>query len=74
MIVDITSTGATLAANNLKVLDDGTILKSQANLVASLGADWSGEALAAAGEILDRVSAQARAARIVEVRFASPWK
>ncbi len=31
-IVDITSTGATLAANHLKVLDDGVILKSQANL------------------------------------------
>jgi len=35
MIVDITSTGATLAANGLKVLDDGIILKSQACLVAS---------------------------------------
>ena len=70
VIVDITSTGATLAANNLKILDDGTILKSQANLVAALGADWSESALAAAGEILDRVSAQARAAKTVEVRFA----
>lgn len=71
VIVDITSTGATLAANNLKVLDDGTILKSQANLVASLGAEWSDKALAAVGEILDRVSAQALATKIVEVRFAS---
>ncbi|MEQ8281967.1 MAG: ATP phosphoribosyltransferase [Parvibaculum sp.] len=70
VIVDITSTGATLTANNLKVLDDGTILKSQANLVASLGAEWSDAALNAAGEILDRVSAQARAAKLVEVRFA----
>ncbi len=34
MIVDITTTGATLAANGLKVLDDGVILRSQANLVA----------------------------------------
>ena len=41
LIVDITTTGATLAANGLKVLDDGTILKSQANLVASRDADWS---------------------------------
>lgn len=70
VIVDITSTGATLTANNLKVLDDGTILKSQANLVAALGAEWSDAALSAAGEILDRVSAQARAAKTVEVRFA----
>ena len=36
LIVDITTTGATLAANALKVLDDGVILRSQANLVASL--------------------------------------
>ena len=36
LIVDITTTGATLAANALKTLDDGVILRSQANLVASL--------------------------------------
>jgi ATP phosphoribosyltransferase len=41
LIVDITTTGATLLANALKILDDGTILRSQANLVASLRADWS---------------------------------
>ena len=34
-IVDITTTGSTLRANHLKVLGDGTILKSQACLVAS---------------------------------------
>ncbi len=33
-IVDITTTGATLSANALKILDDGVILKSQASLVA----------------------------------------
>ena len=41
LIVDITTTGATLRANGLKVLDDGTILKSQANLVSSKLARWS---------------------------------
>ncbi|PSH70840.1 ATP phosphoribosyltransferase catalytic subunit HisG [Phyllobacterium brassicacearum] len=35
IIVDITSTGSTLHANHLKVLDDGVILKSQACLVSS---------------------------------------
>lgn len=35
VIVDITSTGSTLTANRLKVLDDGVILRSQACLVAS---------------------------------------
>ncbi|MGE0502853.1 MAG: ATP phosphoribosyltransferase [Rhizobiaceae bacterium] len=35
VIVDITTTGSTLRANNLKVLSDGVILKSEACLVAS---------------------------------------
>ena len=43
-IVDITTTGATLRDNGLKILDDGVILKSQAQLAASLTADWSGDA------------------------------
>lgn len=33
-IVDITTTGSTLSANNLKILDDGIILKSQAVLAS----------------------------------------
>src|SRR5438874_1320925 len=36
LIVDITTTGATLAANALKVIDDGVILRSQANCDAAL--------------------------------------
>jgi len=36
VIVDITSTGSTLTANRLKVLDDGVILRSQACLVSSV--------------------------------------
>ena len=38
LIVDITTTGATLEANALKILDDGTMLRSQATLIASLTA------------------------------------
>ncbi len=41
LVVDITTTGETLRANGLKILDDGVILKSQANLIASNVADWS---------------------------------
>jgi len=37
LIVDITSTGSTLKANDLRVLDDGVMLSSQAVLAASLG-------------------------------------
>jgi ATP phosphoribosyltransferase len=43
LIVDITTTGATLKANGLKILDDGVILKSQANLIASNAAPWTPE-------------------------------
>ena len=38
LVVDITTTGATLAANGLKILADGVILKSQAQLAAALTA------------------------------------
>lgn len=38
VIVDITTTGSTLRANHLKVLDDGVILRSQACLGVSLKA------------------------------------
>src|SRR6185369_4528071 len=53
LIVDITTTGATLAANGLKVLDDGLMLRSQANLVASRGAEWTADARETARIILD---------------------
>src|SRR5262249_14337926 len=46
LIVDITTTGATLKANGLKVLDDGVILRSQASLLASRGAPWTPELVA----------------------------
>src|SRR3977135_1669313 len=68
MIVDITTTGATLAANGLKVLDDGVILRSHANLVASKDADWSGEARETARVILDHIAARARASKYREIR------
>ena len=41
LIVDITTTGATLKANGLRVLDDGLLLKSEANLMASKAAHWT---------------------------------
>ena len=41
LIVDITTTGTTLRANHLKVLEDGLILKSQAHLFASRATPWS---------------------------------
>jgi len=70
-IVDITSTGATLAANDLKVVPDGTILESQAVLSASLHAAWDDGARSAARALLERIGAraQAKASQIVRVRM-----
>jgi ATP phosphoribosyltransferase len=55
IIVDITTTGATLAANGLKVLEDGVILRSEANLVASRTAAWTPEARTARDKLLARL-------------------
>jgi len=68
LIVDITTTGATLAANGLKVVEDGIILRSQANLVASRAANWRDGELETARHVLDRIAAQARARAFREVR------
>jgi len=67
-IVDITTTGATLAANGLKVIEDGVILRSQANLLAARAAHWGTAERATAGILLDRIAAQARARAFREVR------
>ena len=48
IIVDITSTGATLKANHLKVLSDGVILRSQACLMRARKAEHEGDAAVAA--------------------------
>ena len=57
VIVDITTTGATLRDNGLKILDDGVILKSQAQLAASLTADWNADAKKACEALLTRLDA-----------------
>jgi ATP phosphoribosyltransferase len=72
LIVDITTTGATLAANALKTLDDGIILRSQAMLVASLRAPWGENARASARSILARIAATEEARRGSEVRTRLP--
>ena len=63
LVVDITTTGATLVANGLKVLADGVMLKSQAQLAPSLRAAWDEAALAAAERLLRIVEARAAALR-----------
>ena len=69
LVVDITTTGATLAANNLKIIDEGVMLKSQAQLAASLKAGWTKGQLDVARRFLSVVEARARAKGL----FALTW-
>ncbi len=68
LVVDITSTGSTLKANNLKIPEDGVIARSQAHLVASTTANWDEKALQAARLMLDRITAQDNAHNFKEMR------
>ncbi len=57
LIVDIASTGSTLKANGLKILEDGVILKSEANLIVSNVADWSQATRETRNEIISALKA-----------------
>ena len=64
LVVDITTTGATLAANGLKILSDGVILKSQAQLTASLLTTWTPEQLGSLQRLLSVVEAKGSAGKL----------
>lgn len=55
LIVDITSSGSTLKANQLKVPKDGVILKSEANLVVARNAQWGADKLGLLRDFLDKM-------------------
>ncbi|MDZ4841907.1 MAG: ATP phosphoribosyltransferase [Hyphomicrobium aestuarii] len=59
LIVDITSTGETLRANGLRILADGVILRSEANLFRSRSAPASFAIGAISGEIIRRLTQRA---------------
>lgn len=71
LVVDITTTGATLAANGLKVLSDGVILKSQAQLTASLVAPWTEDQLDSLARLLSVVEAKGRARTLATLVWPS---
>ena len=52
-VADITSTGETLRANNLKILSDSLVHSSQATLFKSRSADWSNEDRLVLGQLED---------------------
>jgi ATP phosphoribosyltransferase len=70
LVADITTTGATLGANGLKVLDDGLILSSQAQLAASLAAPWDAASLDAARALARILEARARARATAQLAWA----
>lgn len=75
LIVDLTSTGATLEANGLKQIDGGTVLRSQASLVAAGSASaWDEARLATLGRLvmLFEASLAAQRQRVVRARFTVP--
>ena len=55
IVVDITSTGSTLAANGLRVLEDGVMLQSQACLVVSRTAEWPDDRRFTLAQLLARL-------------------
>ena len=61
LIVDITTTGATLKANHLKILEDGEMLSSEASIVVSLRAEWTGEQWTVLDGLLRRIDARRNA-------------
>lgn len=72
VIVDITSTGATLKANDLKILRDGVILESQAALTGSLKATWSPESKATLRQLMDGVQAADTAKTLCRLETSAP--
>ncbi len=67
LVVDITTSGATLAANSLKVIADGVILKSQAQLAAALAAEWDAGQLAVCRRLMRIVEARGRGRTIASL-------
>ena len=70
LIVDITTTGSTLSANHLKILEDGVILKSEANFAASRAAVWDDGARSVANTLLEKLARAGVLASVEQVGIA----
>lgn len=74
-VVDLTSTGTTLAENHLKEIEGGTVLDTEACLIGSLRAElWSERALAALEHLIEQIEARIRATSQLVLRFSIPAK
>ncbi len=70
-IVDLTSTGTTLAENHLKEIAGGTVLQTEACLIASLrSALWGEQAMAALQHLVEQIEARIRATSQLVLRFS----
>jgi ATP phosphoribosyltransferase len=73
LIVDLTSTGATLAQNHLKEISLGTVLQTQACLISSLRETlWNDRAIRALEHFVEQVEARMRATSTLVFRFSVP--
>jgi ATP phosphoribosyltransferase len=74
-VVDLTSTGTTLAENHLKEIAGGTVLHTEACLIASLRSVlWSTRAIAALEHLVEQIEARIRATSQLVLRFSLPAK
>jgi ATP phosphoribosyltransferase len=74
-VVDLTSTGTTLAENHLKEIGGGTVLQTEACLIASLRSGlWGAGALAALEHLVEQIEARIRAISQLILRFSIPAK
>jgi ATP phosphoribosyltransferase len=72
-VVDLTSTGTTLAENHLKEITGGTVLQTEVCLIASLRETlWSGRAMAALEHLVEQIEARRRAGSQLVLRFTLP--
>jgi ATP phosphoribosyltransferase len=73
LIVDLSSTGATLAQNHLKEIVGGTVYEAEACLIACTRAEkWGARSLAALERLTEHIEARLRALAGAELRFHLP--
>ena len=69
IIVDITETGQTIEANNLKILKDGVMLKSESCIFSSVSKIWNEIDLGPVEKFLRIISARSEALNKAELYF-----
>ncbi|MEJ0027486.1 MAG: ATP phosphoribosyltransferase [Rhizomicrobium sp.] len=73
LIVDLTSTGATMTQNHLKEIEGGTVIRSHCCMIAALKARlWSQGTLAALEHVVEQIEARTRAKATQILRFSIP--